>query len=143
MAKKAKAAAPPKKRESTAAAPKAEEGKVLGTVSIPVQVSVCTGDVVTFSELVIEWSCLGLSVEPDTITETSGNGRMLDPKRPPTTSEEGLHIYFDPPLTGGNYGFQFLFTYNEAVEARAAAPSRKKKPTRERRHKSWPRHAVS
>jgi hypothetical protein len=119
MAKKAKAA-PPKKRTSEKAAPKAEEGKVLGTVSIPVQVSVWTGDVVNFNELVIEWACLGLSEEPDTIIETSGNSRMLDPKRTPHTSEEGLHVYFDPPLLGGNYGFQFLFTYNDAVEARTA-----------------------
>lgn len=121
MAKKAKAA--PKKRESKGAAPKAEEGKVLGTVSIPVQVSISSGNNVTsFNELVIEWSCLGLSEEPDVIAETSGNGRMLDATRPPTTSEEGLHVYFNPPLAGGNYGFQFLFTYNDAVEARTAAP---------------------
>ena len=73
MAKKAKATA--KKRTSEKAAPKAEEGKVLGSVSIPVQVSIFTGDVANFNELVIEWSCLGLSEEPDTITETSGNGR--------------------------------------------------------------------
>lgn len=123
MAKKAKEA--PRKRKSEGAAPKAEEGKVLGTVSIPVQVSVFTGDVVNFNEIVIEWSCLGLSVEPDTITETSGNGRLLDPKRPPTTSDEGMHVYFDPPLAGGKYGFQFLFTYNEALEARTAAPEEK------------------
>jgi hypothetical protein len=123
MAKKAKEA--PRKRKSEGAAPKAEEGKVLGTVSIPVQVSVFTGDVVNFNEIVIEWSCLGLSVEPDTITETSGNGRLLDPKRPPTTSDEGMHVFFDPPLTGGKYGFQFLFTYNEALEARIAAPEEK------------------
>ena len=123
MAKKAKAA-PPKKRESKGAAPKAEEGKVLGTVSIPVQVSIFTGDVASFSELVIEWSCLGLSEEPDTITETSGNGRLLDPKRPPTTSDEGLHVYLDPAQPGGHYGFQFHFGYNDAVEARAAAPEK-------------------
>jgi len=120
MAKKAKAA--PKKRESKGAAPKAEEGKVLGTVAVPVQASVFTGDVANFNEAVIEWSCLGLTEEPDMIIETSGNGRLLDPKRPPTTSDEGLHIYFDPPLAGGHYGFQFLFTYNDALEARTAAP---------------------
>jgi hypothetical protein len=125
MAKKAKQA-PPKKRKSEKAAPKAEEGKVLGTVSIPVQVSIFTGDVANFNELVIEWSCLGLSEEPDTITETSGNGRLLDPKRPPTTSEEGLHVYLDPPQPGGHYGFQFHFGYNDAIEARTAAPEEDK-----------------
>ena len=107
------------------------------------QVSVWTGDIVNFNELVIEWSCLGLSVEPDTITETSGNGRMLDPKRPPTTSDEGLHVYFEPPLNGGNYGFQFLFTYNDAVEARTAKPKKEEADRRRGRHRSWPRHAVS
>lgn len=126
MAKKAKAV--PKKRKSEGAAPKAEEGKVLGTVSIPVQVSIFTGDVANFNELVIEWSCLGLSEEPDTITETSGNGRLLDPKRPPTTSEEGLHVYLDPAQPGGHYGFQFHFGYNDAVEARTAAPKSKDEP---------------
>lgn len=121
MAKKAKSAAA-KKRESKGAAPKAEEGKVLGTVSIPVQVSIFTGDVGTFSELLIEWTCLGLTEEPDTIIETSGNGKLLDPKRPPITSDEGLHVYLDPPQPGGHYGFLFHFGYNDAVEARAALP---------------------
>lgn len=124
MAKKAKDT--PKKRTSAGAAPKAEEGKVLGTVSIPVQAHIFTGDNVTkFNELVIELGCLGLAGEPDAIIETSGNSRMLDPKRPPTTSGEGLHVFFDPPLTGGSYGFHFLLTYNEAVEARTAAPEDK------------------
>jgi hypothetical protein len=123
MAKKIKEA--PKKRESKGAAPKAEEGKVLGTVSIPVQVSVFTGDNTSgFNEMVIEWSCLGLAEEPDKIQALS-NTEILDPARPITTSEEGLHLYFRSRQTGGNYGFQLLFTYNDAIEARTAAPEDK------------------
>jgi hypothetical protein len=122
MAKKAK---PVKKRKSTtvALAPK-EEGEAgnIGTVAVEVQTVVALTGAGVFTELVIEWGCLGLSEEPDKIVETSANNRLLDPKRPIETSEEGLHVFFDPPLQGaGNYGFKFQCTYNEAAEARAAA----------------------
>jgi hypothetical protein len=113
-----------KKRKGATAAPKADtEGLVLGSVLIPVQASVQVGAVAAFNELVIEWGCLGLSEEPDAVTEVSGNARMLDPKRPPFTDEEGLHVFFDPPIAGGtSYGFLFNFLYNDSVEARTAAP---------------------
>jgi hypothetical protein len=126
MAKKAQshaaAAATKKKRKAQSVAPKAEsENVLLGTVSIVVQLQVTIPNSGPFNEMVIEWGCLGLSEEPDGVTETSGNNRLLDTKRPITTSEEGMHVYFDPPLSGsGAYGFQFLCTYNDAVEARTA-----------------------
>lgn len=132
MAKKATKKEPveKKKRKSTASPalppPEEKEGEAsqsLGSVSIPVQTTIRLTAPGTFDELVIEWGCLGLSEEPDSIAETSGNSRLLDPKRPPTTDDEGLHVYFEPPLSGaGNYGFQFMFTYNEAVNARTKSP---------------------
>ena len=124
MAKKAA-----KQRKS--AAPKEEkEGTVLGSVSIPVQASIDVSGAVALNEVVIEWACLGLSEEPDSVAETSGNSYLLDKKRAPRTDEEGLHVFFDPPVNGGRYGFQFLFTYNEASEARSSAT-----PTDEERAK--------
>lgn len=122
MAKKPAA----KKRKGGASTKEAAEGRSLGTVLIPVQCSVNVPDVSHFNELVIEWSCLGLSEEPDSINEISGNARLLDPKHPPTTSEEGLHVFFDPPLQAGSYGFQFTFSYIDAVEARTADPEKVK-----------------
>ena len=119
-----------KKRKGTSPAPKPKttaEGEpeaVLGEVSIPVLCSVMVPQANTFDELVIEWSCLGLSEEPDSIRETSGNHIMLDSDRPPATDDEGLHVFFKPELKGGNYGFQFVFTYNSAVEARTAEPKK-------------------
>lgn len=122
-----KAQKPAKKRKAQSVAPKEpKRGQLLGTVAIPVQTYVTLTNPGVFNELVIEWGCLGLSEEPDKITETSGNNRLLDPKKPITTSEEGLHVYFDPPLTGsGTYGFQFLCTYNEAAEAKSEGPEPK------------------
>jgi hypothetical protein len=118
MAKKAKA----KKRKTTSIAPKEEAQANLGTVSVSVQVAVALSGSGMFNELVLELGTLGLSEEPDRIVETSGNNRLLDPKRPIETSEEGVHVFFDPPLSGaGIYGFKFDCVYNEAAEARAAA----------------------
>lgn len=118
MAKKAA-----KKRKTTSIAPKEEASANLGTVNLTIQTFVGLTGTGTCNELVIEWGCLGLSEEPDKVTEVSANNRLLDPKRPITTSEEGLHIFFDPPLAAsGNIGLQFLCTYNEAVEARTSAP---------------------
>jgi hypothetical protein len=99
MATKKEKEAAAKKRKGGTAAPKAvSEEAVLGTISIPVQawIDATSGP---FDELVIEWGCLGLSEEPDSIVDTSGNSGLLDPKRPPKTDEEGLHIYFHPPVT--------------------------------------------
>lgn len=130
MAKKA-AHKPAKKRKTATIAPKedTEEGVPIaniGSVSLPVEAQVWVPNEGPFNELVIEWGCLGLSEEPDKITEVSANNGLLDPKRLPTTSEEGLHVYFHPPLSGaGLYGFKFLCTYNEAAEARTAAPKKK------------------
>jgi hypothetical protein len=97
---------------------------VLGEVSIPVYCTVSVPQAGTFDELVIEWSCLGLSEEPDSIKETSGNADKLDSDRPPATDDEGLHVFFKPALQAGNYGFRFVFTYNSAVEARTAEPEK-------------------
>jgi hypothetical protein len=128
-----------KKRKGTSPAPKAKattaEGEpeaVLGEVAIPVQCNVLVPQANTFDELVIEWSCLGLSEEPDSIKEISGNSIMLDGDRPPATDDEGLHIFFKPELKGGNYGFQFVFTYNSAVEARTAEPKKVEQLEKER-----------
>jgi len=124
MTKKEKAAAA-KKRKAASIAPKPEkEGRILGTVAIPVQVEIVVPGVTgVWNELVIEWGCLGLSEEPDRVVERSGNSFMLDPDRPITTSEEGMHVYLKPPLAaGGTYGFNLLCIYNEAVEARTAPP---------------------
>jgi hypothetical protein len=126
MATKKEKEAAAKKRKGGTAAPKAvSEEAVLGTISIPVQawIDATSGP---FDELVIEWGCLGLSEEPDSIVDTSGNSGLLDPKRPPKTDEEGLHIYFHPPLSADRYGFNFLFSYNEAVLARMAPPKEEK-----------------
>jgi len=122
MAKKA--AKPAKKRKAEGVAPKeAEEGKNIGTIAVSVQTVVTLAGDGLFDELVIELGTLGLSEEPDRIVETSGNNRLLDPKRPITTSEEGVHLFFSPPLNGaGVYGFQLQCIYNDAVEARTAAP---------------------
>ena len=125
MAKKPAKHAQPKKRKAASVAPKEQkEGQVLGTVQLSVQAAVTLpGTTGVWDELVIEWGCLGLSEEPDQITEISGNAVMLDPDRPITTSEEGMHVYFKPPLpAGGSYGFNFLCLYNMAAEARTAAP---------------------
>jgi hypothetical protein len=128
-----------KRKGGTSPAPKAKtasvEGEaeaVLGEVSIPVLCSVSVPQASTFDELVIEWSCLGLSEEPDSIRETSGNHMMLDSDRPPATDDEGLHVFFKPPLQAGNYGFQFVFTYNSAVEARTAEPKKVEQLEKER-----------
>jgi hypothetical protein len=121
MAKKP--AKQPKKRKGASASTKsATDTQVLGSVTIEVQTQINVTEAGKFNEAVIEWGCLGLSEEPDSITEGSGNGRLLNPKRPPYTDEEGLHIFFDPELEAGVYGFLFYFTYNEAVEARTAEP---------------------
>jgi len=113
-----------KKRKAANVAPKeAKEGQLLGTVSIPVQVEIAVPNTAAFDELVIEWGCLGLSEEPDSISERSGNSHLLDGKRPITTSEEGMHLFFDPPISvavGGTIGFCLICTYNDAVEARTA-----------------------
>lgn len=128
---------PAKKRKAATIAPKEEkEGAVpLGTVSVPVQLQINVTNPGLWNELVIELATLGLSEEPDKVTETSGNSRLLDPKRPISTSEEGVHLFFDPPLMGaGTYGFQLLCTYNEAAEARTAEPeSEEEKKERERK----------
>ena len=127
-----------KRKGSTSPAPKPKaasvEGEVavLGEVSIPVLCNVSVMQTTGFDELVIEWSCLGLSEEPDSIRETSGNARMLDPDRLPATDDEGLHIFFKPPLQAGAYGFQFVFTYNSAVEARTAEPKKVEQLEKER-----------
>ena len=126
----AKKPAETKKRKGTSPAPKpkttaeGENEAVLGEVSIPVQCSVSVLNTSSFDELVIEWSCLGLSEEPDSIKEISGNAWMLDSDRQPATDDEGLHVFFKPALQAGNYGFQFVFTYNSAVEARTAEPKK-------------------
>jgi hypothetical protein len=111
-----------KKRKAASVAPKATDpARPLGTVGIAVQTQITVNDGTPFNELVIEWGCLGLSEEPDSITEISANSRLMDPKRPISTSEEGMHIYFDPPLAGaGVYGFQFMCIYNEAAEPRTS-----------------------
>lgn len=125
-----------KRKGSTSPAPKAkttgEAEAVLGEVSIPVQCSVSVTQANDFDELVIEWSCLGLSEEPDSIREISGNAWMLDSDRPAATDDEGLHVFFKPALKGGNYGFQFVFTYNSAVEARTAEPKKVEQLEKER-----------
>lgn len=110
-----------KKRKAQSVAPRADKpGTLLGTVGVPVQVQVTLANPGVFNELVIEWGCLGLSEEPDKIEEISANNRLIDDKRPITTSEEGMHLYFNPPLQGaGVYGFRLLCTYNEAVEVRS------------------------
>ncbi len=131
MAKKAA------KQRKSAATKEVKEDALYGTVSIPVQASIDVTAAVTLNEAVIEWSCLGLSEEPDTVTEVSGNGYLLDKKRAPRTDEEGLHVFFDPPLTGGKYGFQFVFSYNEAVEARSSST-----PTDEERAKEEEKEAA-
>lgn len=130
MAKKASKKA--RKSEGVAAAA-AEEGVVTGSVRIPVQASIWVNDVAHFNELVIEWSCLGLSEEPDSIQDTSGNAVLLDPKRPPFTDSEGLHLFFDPPVPGAtHYGFKFDFVYNESVIARTAVPKTDEELAKER-----------
>ena len=130
MAKKTSKKA--RKSEGVAAAA-AEEGVVTGSVRIPVQASIWVGEVAHFNELVIEWSCLGLSEEPDSIEDTSGNARLLDPKRPPYTDADGLHLFFDPPIAGAtNYGFRFDFIYNESVIARTAEPKTDQELAKER-----------
>lgn len=106
----------------------APEGQTLGWVTIPVQCGCYVGDNVTnFDELVVEWRCLGLSEEPDKITETSGNAVLLHPDRPPATDDEGLHIFFRNALPHGTYGFQFNFIYYDSVQARTADPETVKK----------------
>jgi hypothetical protein len=127
-----------KRKGSTSPAPKPKttaEGEaeaVLGEVSIPVQCSVSVPQASAFDELVIEWSCLGLSEEPDSIREISGNAHLLDSDRPAATDDEGLHVFFKPQLQAGNYGFQFVFTYNSAVEARTAEPKKVEQLEKER-----------
>lgn len=117
-----------KKRKSQTAlsqrsSKEAPEGQTLGWVTIPVQCSAYVGDNITaFDELVIEWACLGLSEEPDKISEVSGNSGLLHPDRPPATDEEGLHVFFKSPLPHGTYGFLFNFTYYDSVHARTADP---------------------
>jgi len=128
---------PAKKQRKGATTKEATEGVILGTTSIPVQCSVDVSEAVGFNEVVIEWACLGLSEEPDSVHEVSGNSFMLDKKRAPRTDEEGLHVFFDPPLNGGRYGFQFVFTYNEASEARSSAT-----PTDEERAKEEAKEAA-
>jgi hypothetical protein len=124
-------AKPAKKKRKTATIKVEKEDQRLGTIAVPVQAEVSlpgTGGV--WDELVIEWGCLGLSEEPDRIIERSGNSFMLDPERPITISEEGMHLYFKPPLSGGGtYGFNLLCVYDEAAEARVAPP--KEKPEKE------------
>src|SRR3954471_22287438 len=97
----------------------------LGSVAIPILFQVTLNATTSFNELVIEWGCLGLSEEPDSITEVTGASEMLDKKRPGgpiTTSEEGMHMFFDPPLVAsGVYGFKVLCGYNEAVEPKLQA----------------------
>lgn len=128
MAKKAHESAPAKKkRKAQSVAPKEpKKGQRLGTVAIPVLAYVTLRDSGTFDELVIEWGCLGLSEEPDKITSEAS---WIDRARPITTSEEGLHVYFNPPLTGAvagtSFGLQLLCTYNEAVEAKSQVPGPK------------------
>jgi hypothetical protein len=129
MAKKAQShnasAAKKKKRKAQSVAPKErtqEQAMMLGSVQLPVLFQVTLTNQGAFNELVIEWGCLGLSEEPDSIQEVTSNP-VLDKNKPITTSEEGLHLYFDPPLTGaGVYGFKILCSYNEAVEPRSQAP---------------------
>jgi len=128
--KKRKGGTSPAPKPKTTAA--GEDEAVLGEVSIPVQCSVSVSQANAFDELVIEWSCLGLSEEPDAIREISGNAWMLDSDRPPATDDEGLHIFFKPQLQAGNYGFQFVFTYNSAVEARTAEPKKVEQLEKER-----------
>lgn len=131
MAKKAA------KQRKSAETKEVKEDAILGTVSIPVQASVDLSGAVAFNEIVIEWVCLGLTEEPDSVQEISGNSFMLDKKRAPRTDEEGLHIFLDPPVNGGRYGFQFVFTYNEASEARSSTT-----PTDEERAKEAEKEAA-
>jgi hypothetical protein len=119
-----------KRKGSTSPAPKSKttvEGEnevALGEVLIPVQCACVVTQAGRFDELVIEWSTLGLSEEPDGIKEVSGNSDKLDSDRPPATDDEGLHVFFKPALDAGTYGFKFLFSYNSAVEARTAEPKK-------------------
>jgi hypothetical protein len=123
----------PRKGKVAAPAAEGEAQPMYGAVMIPVQAAVSVGAVANFNELVIEWGCLGLSEEPDTLREVSGNATLFDPKRPPYIDADGLHLYFDPPITGNaTYGFQFQFTYNEAAEARTAVPKTDEELAKER-----------
>jgi hypothetical protein len=130
--KKRKGGSPAPKSRSTTAEGDDPNAPALGEVLIPVQCQVNVPLAGTFDELVIEWSCLGLSEEPDSIKEISGNSEKLDSDRPPATDDEGLHVFFKPALQAGNYGFKFAFMYNSAVEARTADPEEVKKLQEER-----------
>ena len=118
-----------KKRKAQSVAQKErtqEQSLRLGSISIPILFEVSLNSTTSFNELVIDWGCLGLSEEPDSISEVTGASEMLDKKRPITTSEEGLHLYFDPPVVGsgsGTYAFKILCGYNEAVEPRSSVES--------------------
>lgn len=113
-----------KKSKPRKAAPKKGENLVLGSVMIPVKCTLNIGPAANISEFVIEWACLGLSEEPDSIAEVSGNSRLVDGRQEPYTDEDGLHVFFDPPLAGNasgitSIGLEFHCSYNEAVEARS------------------------
>lgn len=127
MAKKAQsqtAAAKKKKRKAQSVAQKErteQQAQRLGSIGILITFQVVVTNTASFNELVIEWGCLGLSEEPDSISEVTGASDMLDRNKPITTDEDGMHMYFDPPLasTGTTvYGFKVLCSYNEAVESK-------------------------
>ena len=135
MAKKATTATSSKKavkKRTSTGSKQTKEGQVLGAVSVVVQIEVWSGSSVGFfDEAVIEWRCLGLSEEPDEVTEISGN-RSVDPDRPMTTSEEGLHVFFKPAHEGGTFGLQLACKYNDAVECRTADPKKVEELERKR-----------
>ena len=135
----AKDTAAKKKRKSEGVKPKQEsaegEAPKYGNVSFIVQTQLTLTEGL-HNDVVIEWRCLGLAEEPDSITDASGNHNLFDKDRPMTTDEDGLHMYFDPPLAGPSvYGFQLVVSYNEAVEAKTTPKDEdEKERQREREH---------
>ena len=121
---------PQQKRKTATLKPKQDETAPanVGSIAITVQFEAYVTGNTPFNELVIELGTLGLPDEPSHVTDRSANARLLDPKRPIEVSDEGLHMFFDPPLQGsGIYGFQLRCEYDQAVEARTAAPPEEKK----------------
>jgi hypothetical protein len=88
----------------------------MATTRRAVQVTIFLDELGPFNELVIDTASLGLFKQPDALVEISGNARMLDPTRPANMDGKDVHVFFDPPLQGGlAYGFNFLFSFNDAV----------------------------
>lgn len=110
---------PPTTTEQSGAPVDPGPGKV--TVQIPCKVQMNFTSPTTAIRVDLEH--LGTGWEADTVAEISGNHKYLDEARPPVIEDNYLIVFFNTNTTvPGIYNMEFLFTWEEDMEAVTPKP---------------------